>query len=322
LVDILRYPSLSEEELAKIKIEWNSRFVESKMSTKSMAWNKLRQSLYPADHVFYDKDFDKQIEELAAVTRADLVAAHERLYSPSATIITIVGDIEPKEALKLVEQRFGDWQDEKLTLKPAERQIEIPLVSPPEKAFTVEVFLPEKPSLDIVMAHPCAVRRDSPDFYAARIANAALGQDTITSRLGQVVRDRAGLTYGIYSGFSDTAYGGAPWTVSLTTNPKNVARALQLTRATLKDYIDRGIDKNDLEKESGRALGSFKVGLSSSLGIARVITEFEFLGLGVGELDKISSRYIDLTKEQVDEAMQRYFHPERMVTVLSGSIVK
>lgn len=322
LVDILRYPSLSEEELAKIKIEWNSRFVESKMSTKSMAWNKLRQSLYPADHVFYDKDFDKQIEELAAVTRADLVAAHERLYSPSATIITIVGDIEPKEALKLVEQRFGDWQDEKLTLKPADRQIEIPLVSPPEKAFTVEVFLPEKPSLDIVMAHPCAVRRDSPDFYAARIANAALGQDTITSRLGQVVRDRAGLTYGIYSGFSDTAYGGAPWTVSLTTNPKNVARALQLTRATLKDYIDRGIDKNDLEKESGRALGSFKVGLSSSLGIARVITEFEFLGLGVGELDKISSRYIDLTKEQVDEAMQRYFHPERMVTVLSGSIVK
>lgn len=184
------------------------------------------------------------------------------------------------------------------------------------------MFLPEKPSLDIVMAHPCAVRRDSPDFYAARIANAALGQDTITSRLGQVVRDRAGLTYGIYSGFSDTAYGGAPWTVSLTTNPKNVARALQLTRATLKDYIDRGIDKNDLEKESGRALGSFKVGLSSSLGIARVITEFEFLGLGVGELDKISSRYIDLTKEQVDEAMQRYFHPERMVTVLSGSIVK
>lgn len=319
LADIVREPSLDQEELLKTKVEWNSRFVESKMNTKSMAWNRLRQALYAPDHPFYDKDFDLQVKELEAITRDDLIAAHSKLYSPDATIITLVGDIDSALALKEIETYFGDWQPQKTALK--DRSVVIPDTTL-AASKRVEVFLPEKSSVDIVIAHPSTVRRDAPDFYAARIANAALGQDTITSRLGQVVRDRAGLTYGIYSSFADTAFGGAPWTVSLTTNPKNVDRALQLTNATLKDYLDRGINKEDLAKESGRALGSFKVGLASSLGIARVLTEFEFLGLGAGELDAISSRYLDLTKADVDKAMQTYFHPDKAVTVISGTIIK
>jgi predicted Zn-dependent peptidase len=91
---------------------------------------------------------------------------------------------------------------------------------------------------------------------------------------------------------------------------------------TLNDYLTKGISEDDLAKESGRALGSFKVGLSSSLGIARVITEFEFLGLGTAELDRISSHYKSLTKSKVDQAMRRYFHPDQAVTVVSGTLLK
>lgn len=317
LVDIMLNPNLAEDELAKTKIEWNSRFVESKMNTKSMAWNKLRQAIYTEDHPFYDKDFDLQIKELNSIERDALLKQHKKLYSPEATIITLVGDIDLDLALRLIEERFGDWEQSKLN-----RTIEIPKAVLPEQARSIEVVLPGKASIDIVMAHPCNLRRTDKNFYAARIANAALGQDTITSRLGQVVRDRAGLTYGIYSSFADTAFGGAPWTVSLSTNPRNVERALQLAKATLDDYLTSGICKEDLEKEAGRALGSFKVGLSSSLGLARVITEFEFLGLGVGELDHISERYLDLKKEDVDQAMREHFHPDKAVTVISGTIVK
>lgn len=316
LADVLRHPLLSEEELEKTKVEWRSRFVESKMNTRSMAWNKLRQELYDSSHPFYDKDFDLQLTELDGVQRADLLATHQQLFSPQATILTLVGDIDMDQALKLIEKSFADWKGASpLSISVAPGVL-------PQTARRVDVHLPEKASADIVIAHPCDVKRVSEDFYAARIANAALGQDTITSRLGQVVRDRAGLTYGIYSNFADTAFGAAPWSVSLSSNPRNVDRALQLVAATLNDYISKGISEDDLAKESGRALGSFKVGLSSSLGIARVITEFEFLGLGTEELDKISSRYSSLTKAKVDEAMRRYFHPEKAITIVSGTLLK
>ncbi len=316
LSDVIRNPLLAEDELDKTKIEWQARVVESKMNTRAMAWNKLRQSLYPKDHLFYDKDFDEQLKELETVQSKTLHTSHKKLFSPKGTILTLVGDIDVDKALKMIEKQFGDWQGD----EPA--AIIMPECALPAKATRVEVELPEKASVDIVMAHPCTVKRAASDFYAARIANAALGQDTITSRLGQVVRDKAGLTYGIYSTFADTAFGGAPWSVSLSANPRNVARALQLVDSTLNDYLGKGISKDDLAKESGRALGSFKVGLSSSLGIARVLTEFEFLGLGTAELDNISSHYIDLTKEKVDAAMNKYFQPKRAVTVLSGTLAK
>lgn len=316
LSDVLRNPIFSEDELEKTKVEWRSRFVESKMNTKSMAWNKLRQELYSSDHPFYDKDFDLQLKELDAVCRDDLTATHKALFSPQSTIITLVGDIDPDSALKLIEKSFADWKG------AAPGVISIAETPLPKSARRVDVMLPEKASADIVIAHPCAVKRSSEDFYAARIANAALGQDTITSRLGQVVRDRAGLTYGIYSNFADTAFGAAPWTVSLSANPRNIDRALQLVAVTLNDYLTKGISEDDLAKESGRALGSFKVGLSSSLGIARVITEFEFLGLGTAELDRISSHYKSMNKSKVDQAMRRYFHPDQAVTVVSGTLLK
>ncbi|MBP6743814.1 insulinase family protein [bacterium] len=316
LSDVMRHPLLDQEELDKTKIEWRARVVESKMNTRSMAWNKLRQALYTKEHLFYDKDFDDQLKELEAVQTESLHATHKRLFSPKATILTLVGDIDLDKALKLVEKQFSDWKGEEPSA------IILPDCPLPAKAQRIEIELPEKASVDIVMAHPCTVKRSAEDFYAARIANAALGQDTITSRLGQVVRDKAGLTYGIYSTFADTAFGGAPWSVSLSANPKNVERALQLVDETLADYMAKGISKDDLAKESGRALGSFKVGLSSSLGIARVLTEFEFLGLGTIELDNISSHYIGLTKEKVDAAMNKYFQPKKAVTVLSGTLAK
>lgn len=319
--DLLINPLLPSDELEKLKIEWNARYVESKNSTKSMAWNKLRQALYSEDHPFYDEDFDKQLKDLAKIDRQKLVDIHARLYDPASMIVTIVGDIDLDKAHKLVDERLGTWTNAK-AMPLSQRTVVIPETALPKKFEEIAVYLPEKSSLDIVLAHPCQVTRASSDFYATRIANAALGQDTITSRLGQVVRDRAGLTYGIYSGFSDTAFGGAPWSVSLTTNPANLKRAVQLTRVTLKDFMDRGIDVNDLEKERGRALGSFKVGLSSSLGIARVLTEFEFLGLGAVELDHISERYLSLTKEKVDEALRKYIHPDNAVLVASGTIAK
>jgi zinc protease len=171
------------------------------------------------------------------------------------------------------------------------------------------------------MGHPTTLKRSADDYCAAKIANAALGQDTITSRLGQIVRDRAGLTYGIYSSFSDSAYGQAPWSVTLSVNPRNIDRALSLVCEVLDDYLDGGISEDELSKETGRAVGSFKVGLASSLGVARALTEFEFLGLGVGELDQITSKYLAVTKAQADEALRKYMHPNQAVTVIAGSLI-
>lgn len=313
LNDVLRNPQLAEDELTKTKIEWQARYAEALNNTRVLAWNRLRRSIYPADHLFYEKTYEELVAELQGLNCDELHKLHGQLMGPSGAIITIVGDISTDEAFKLVSEKFADWSG------PTAGQIIVPAVGLPSAAARHNIFLADKKSADIVIAHPCSLQRSDSDYYAAKIANAALGQDTITSRLGNIVRDRAGLTYGIYSNFSDTAFGAAPWSVSLSVNPMNIDRSLHLVSAALDDYFKSGISDDELTKEIGRAVGSFTVGLASSLGISRVLTEFEFLGLGVAALDRVSAEYLAITKEKADAAMRKYFHPDRAITVVSGT---
>jgi zinc protease len=316
LADLIRNPQLSSEELAKTKIEWRSRFTEAMNNTRSMAWNKLRRTIFDAGHPFYEKTFEEQVVDLEDVSLETIHATHKKLFTPKGMIITVVGDTDLDEALQHITDKLGDWQG------GDPPSISIPQAPLPKKSSRIDVPLPEKKSTDIVMAHPTDLQRTGEDFYAAKLANAALGQDTITSRLGNVVRDRAGLTYGIYSSFSDTAYGSAPWSVSLSVNPKNVDKSLNLVSQVLSDYIENGISEEELSKETGRAVGAFTVGLASSLGVARAVTEFEFLELGPAELDNMSKNYAAVTKEQVDVAMKKYFHPDKAITVVAGTFEK
>lgn len=314
LDDVIRNPAMDEEELRKIRTEWTARLVEGSNNTRSVAWNGLKRIMYPADHPFYEKTFAEQIEELAHVDSAQLAAAHRKLVSPQGSVISLVGDIDMDEALDEIKARFGNWTGN----RPDD--IVIPPVAIEDTRKYFEIELRDKSSVDVILSHPTSLKRGAEDFYAARMANAALGQDTITSRLGQVVRDRAGLTYGIYSVFSDTAFGGAPWSVMLTVNPKNIDKGLYLVDKVLDEYMTRGISSEELSREIGRAVGSFKVGLASSMGIARVLAELEFLGLGIKELDEISEKYLSVTKSQADQAMRKYFHPEKTAVMIAGTL--
>ncbi len=315
LGDVMRRPLFAADELDKVKIEWSSKIVESANNTRAVAWNGLKRALYPEEqHPFHEKTFREQLEELNQVKRDDLVDVHQRLLSPRSTIIALVGDIDMDAGLEEIRSRFEDWTGE----EPSE--IIIPEAQLPPARRCLEMHIPDKSSVDILISHPTSLRRTNSDFYSARIANAALGQDTITSRLGQVVRDRAGLTYGIYSMFSDTAFGGAPWSVLLSVNSQNIDKALYLVDRLLSDYMERGISEEELARETGRAVGTFRVGLASSIGIARVLVELEFLGLGARELDLISQRYLSVTKDSADKAMKKYLHPQCMTTAISGSL--
>jgi zinc protease len=314
LKDILRNPNFADEEISKAKVEWQSRFQEAMNNTKMLAWNTFRNHIYDVKHPYYEKLFAEELAELTLVSRESILDLHRRTISPSSMIIAIVGDIELNKAAKIIENSFGDWSGSGIL------SVQIPQVLLPKEAKRLEIKVADKQSADIVMGHPASLQRTNPDFYAARLANSALGQDTITSRLGQIVREKAGLTYGIYSSFSDTVYSGAPWSVTLTANPNNIEKAIGLAQKVLADYLERGISTDELNKEVGRAVGSFKVGLASSLGISKALAEFEFIGLGVQALDEITNEFLAVTKDAANAAAAKYMHPDRALTVIAGSL--
>ncbi len=314
LADVLRNPLFDQAELTKSLKEFEAFVRNGSSDTERLASIRLTQALYGKDVVYHDKDAAALLAELSVITRDDLVAFHAEHFSPKGMVLSIVGDFDVDAVLDLLPATLTEWVGAEV--KP----IVIAPVAAPAAAARIDVPVAGKASANILIGLPAELKRTDAEFPAAKIASAALGLDTLSSRLGLVVREKNGLTYGITCGFENVVAGYAPWKIELSVNPENVDKALALVRSVVDEYRSSGITEKELADEKGRAYGQFVVSLRSSLGIAAALTQFECSGLGVAGLDRIKANYEAVTKEQVDAAIRKYFDLDHAITVVAGSI--
>jgi zinc protease len=162
------------------------------------------------------------------------------------------------------------------------------------------------------------LRRLSEDYYAALLANKALGESTLSSRLGLEVRDKEGLTYGINSRFRAPSLAAGPWYIGVSVNPNNVERAINSALNVMRDYVTNGIQPEELENEKASATGAFKVGLATNGGLAQALWNSEFYGLGLDYIDRFPQIIEAINIEQVNAAIRKYFRPDHLTIVIAG----
>ncbi len=314
LAEELREPAFPEDELEKLKQRVIASIKEDQDETRVRAFERLTQILYPEDSPFYRIGADKLIGRIEGISTEEVRSFYQKHYGAASMIIAVVGDVETQKVRELVEEQLGDWQGATAS--------EIDLaVTPLQDAGTREfVMMKDKANCDVVLGHASGLRRSNPDFLAAIIANRALGQSTLSSRLGLKVRDEMGLTYGINSGFSESGIGDGPFTIGVTVASENIDLAIDTTNEIVKDYIANGIREDELKDEQSSVTGSFKLGLATNGGMAGRIADAELFGLGVKYLDEFPGLIASLTKPQIDEAIRKYFHPEVATTVIAGTI--
>jgi zinc protease len=178
--------------------------------------------------------------------------------------------------------------------------------------------MPDKASADVILALPADLTRTDPEFLPCSLANSALGQSSLTSRLGVRVRDTEGLTYGIHSSFSASHVAG-PFAVSVTVKPESRDAALASTLDEIGRFVREGLTEKELAEEKSSRIGRFKVDLGSNAGIAHALDAAVSYGFGVGYLDEFPSLVAKVTKEQADAAFARRVKPEAFMIASAGS---
>src|SRR5205085_5373521 len=174
------------------------------------------------------------------------------------------------------------------------------------------VLLKDKANVDVMLGTAAPLRRDAADYYAALLANSALGESTLSSRLGLQVRDREGLTYGIGSRFRAPSLAAGPWYIAVSVNPQNVEQAIRSALGVLRDYVAKGIREAELADEKSAAIGSFKVALSTNAGLAAALWNAEFYRLGAGYVDRYPQLIEAVTRDEVNASIRKYFRPEQL----------
>jgi zinc protease len=310
----VRTPLFNKKELGKLTERTRGDLENSRTDEESLAETAFYQALYGSEHPYYQYDVDETLSDLNELTRADLVKFHQSNYGPASTIIAVVGDITVEQATDLMEKNFGSWTGPEL--KP----VVVPEVALPAAPLRKEVFLKDKASATIMIGLPSSLKQSDADFFAAKIANSALGGSTIDARLGMVIRVEEGLTYGVYSKFDDLSFGYAPWIITLTVNPENIQRAIELVQQVTSKFVEEGIGEEELLNEKNRIVGNYYIKLSSPEALANQLATFEAIGVGAEAVDSYADGIMAQTVDQVNAAIRKYFTLDHAVTVIAGTL--
>ena len=314
LSEALREPAFPAEELEKLKQQIVAGIQEQQSNTGYRARERFTQLIFDEASPFYMPPGEKLMESVRSITTEDVRAFYSKYYGGRSLMLSVSGDVRADEVAQQFAEAFGGFAG------PESVDINVTDPSPREGTMREVVLLKDKANVDILLGSAASLRRSSEDYYAAVIANSALGESTLSSRLGLRVRDQEGLTYGINSRFRAPSLAAGPWYVGVSVNPNNIEKAINSALNVLRDYVDNGIRPDELADEKSSAIGSFKVGLATNAGLAAAMWNAEFYGLGMDYIDRYPQIIQSVTLEEVNGAIRKYFRPDHLTVVLAGDI--
>ncbi|MDT4969382.1 MAG: zinc protease [Acidobacteriota bacterium] len=314
IAEELREPAFPGDELEKLKQQVIAIIKEQQSNTGYRARERFTQIIFDDASPFYIHPGEKVIESIASISVDDVRTFYSKFYGGRSLILSIAGDVQTQDVQRQFEETFGSF------IGPASVDVNVKDPEPQASTRREIVLVKEKASVDVLLGSAASLRRDSSDYYAAVIANSALGESTLSSRLGLRVRDQEGLTYGINSRFRAPSLAAGPWYVGVSVNPNNVEKAIDSALKVLRDYVQHGIRSDELEDEKSSAIGSFKVGLATNSGLAQAMWNAEFYKLGADYIDRYPQIIQAVTVDEVNAATRKYFRPDQLTVVIAGDI--
>ncbi len=307
--DVLQHPVFPKTHVERVRSLLLTGLDLRAQDTGEMAGLGFDQIAY-ASHP-YRHPSDGYPETIQAIKNKDLVDFHRRYYRPGSMVLAVVGPVEPARALGLVEASLGSWSN-----KNQPEIIHVPDVQPLEKTIQKHYAIDEMSQADIVLG-VIGPRRKWKGFYAALLGNSILGQFGMMGRIGESVRNKAGLAYYAYSSLS-ASIGPGPWTVAAGVDPKNINRAVDLIRAEIKRFISEPVSKAELLDVQSSYVGKLPLSLESNGGVANALVTIERYQLGLDYFKGYEKMITEITTDGILEAARMFLDPDRLAISTAG----
>jgi zinc protease len=269
-VDLLRdsliAPRFDEDAIERVRAQVLSGLRSDETNPRDIASREAARLIYGA-HPYGSKQ-EGTPESVAALTREDILAAHRAAMTRDRVYISAVGDITAQELGALLDHLLGDLPETGAPLPP---RADLTL---PGGVKLVDFATPQSVAL---FAQP-GLDRHHPDFFAAFILNHILGGGGFESRLMTEVREKRGLTYGVYSYIADRD-AAEVWTGSVASANDRVAEAIAVIRAEWARLRDEGVTAEELENAKTYLTGAYPLRFDGNGTIASIAVGMQMDGL-------------------------------------------
>ena len=216
----------------------------------------------------YGSSLDGTTETVNALTRDDIVTAHQNALTRDRMFVSAVGDITEAELGALVDDLLGDLPAEG---PPLPEDVEFGL----GPGITVIDF--ETPQSVALFGHE-GIERDDEDFFAAYIINQVLGAGGFESRLMTEVREKRGLTYGIGT-YLIPKFHAELYLGSVASSNETIAEAIDVTKAEWAKMAEEGLTEEELATAKTYLTGEYPLRFDGNAEIASILAGMQMIGL-------------------------------------------
>lgn len=309
LREVLGEPAFPEDHLQRVKTQTLTAIAIMQQDTAEMA-DEAYDRLFYGSHPYAIPDIG-YTQDVAGIQREDVVEFHHRHYGPKGMVMAFSGGVEPEKALESFADIFGNWDNPAQQARP-----ELPPYVGVSQTRREHVPLEEKSQTDLVIG-TLAPKTHGPDYQACTLGDSILGQFGMMGRIGESVREKAGLAYYAHSNL-EGGLGPVSWRVEAGVNPDNLDKAIGLILEEIKRFINEPVSDEELDDVRSQALGRLPLALESNAGIAGTLVSMERYQLELDYLRKLPERLAAVNAQQILEAARRYWDPEKLVITSAG----
>ena len=305
---VIGQPTFPEDALARIKNQVLAGFEYQKQNPGKLAGLELFKRLYGEHPYAHSSDGDEK--SVPPISREQLQAFHKKAYAAGNVVIALVGDLSRQEAEAIAAEVSKALPQGPALAKTAQPET-------PKPGLTHIDFPSEQTHL---MLAQLGIDRQDPDYAALYLGNQILGGGGFGTRLMDQVREKRGLTYGIYSGFTAMQARG-PFMINFQTRAELSEGALKLVQDIVRDYLANGPTQKELDDAKRELAGSFPLSTASNADIVGQLGAIGFYGLPLDYLESFLKQVEGLSVEQVRTAMAKHLDADAFVIVSAGPSV-
>ena len=300
-------PRFDKNEIEKIRNQLIASYKINNSNISDTASIEFYNNFFKG-HKFSRND-EGNLDSLRKVNFDELNFFFKSFVTRKNLILSISGDINQDDAIKLIDDSFG------LLPESSENIKEIPKKDTFESGIK---FVEKKTPQSAVVFGQRGLPRKSEDFFAARICNYVMGGGGFQSRLYKNIRERRGLTYSIYSYFishrnNDILLGG------FQTKNESVNETIKLVKSEWKKMSINGISQEELNEAKTYYKGSFTRNYASTSTISSLLNAVQLYGLSIDYFEKRNKIIDNLTLEKVNRVAREIFQSENLFFLVVGN---
>lgn len=315
--EVLQEPAFPAQEFETLRQENLTGLEAQRSEPEFVATNVLTRHCipYPKGHPLETLSVDDSLAELKAAKAEDLKSFHKSFYGAGAGELAIVGDMEPAETQKLVEDVLGSWK------------ASMPFVRIPRKVADVSkldqiIETPDKANAIFLASRVLPVMDSDADYPALFLGNYLLGAQR-SGRLRMRIREKEGLSYTALAQLQPNAKDPASvWFSYIQFNPQNLDRL----EVAFREEVERSLREGFTEQEINLGKQSWQqgqeVGRSQDQSLAFILMSNLNNGRTMAFQADLEKKIMALTGEQIAGVFRKYFDPARINIVKVGDFKK